>query len=104
MVVRVSDLVASRRFYEDLGLTFRLERHGSGPEHLSALLGDTVFELYPLVTGAATEGLRLGLAVADLSSVVVRVSGAVTHDTVRDGQRVVIVQDPDGHKVELSQR
>jgi hypothetical protein len=37
-----------RTFYAGLGIDFRLEQHGSGPEHYAATLEDgTVFELYP---------------------------------------------------------
>ena len=47
LVLRAADLAASRRFYEALGLEFVVERHGKGPEHLAASLGEFVFELYP---------------------------------------------------------
>lgn len=100
VVVRVANLAASRRFYQRLGLEFRHERHGSGPEHLSTVIGGTVVELYPIGSGPSTQGLRLGLVVADLAEIAVT-CGAVIKDIERVGQRVVVVQDPDGHKVEL---
>lgn len=64
VVVRVAELAASRRFYEQLGLALDQERHGSGPEHLSTLIGGTVVEL-SIGPGPSTQGLRLGLVVAD---------------------------------------
>lgn len=103
VVVRVGDLGVSRRFYEQLGLEFAVEQHGRGPEHLAASLGNVVFELYPLSSGASTAGLRLGIAVTDLELVAERCRPAVVDDRERDGRRVVVVQDPDGHKVELTQ-
>ncbi|WP_342753405.1 VOC family protein [Prosthecobacter debontii] len=47
VVVRVADLERAQKFYEGLGLQFVRHRHGQGPEHLSAEIGDAVFELYP---------------------------------------------------------
>lgn len=103
VVARVADLAASQQFYEQVGITFRSEQHGRGPEHLSAALGAVVFELYPLGSGPSTQGLRLGLAVADLRSVAERLERVVVDEHERDGQRVVVVQDPDGHKIEMTQ-
>lgn len=103
VVARVGDLTTSRRFYEMLGLEFHPEQHGLGPEHLSTVIGGLVFELYPRGSGPSTEGLRLGLAVADLTAMTVRCGTAVVEDCERAGQRVVVVRDPDGHKVELTQ-
>ena len=102
VVLRVADLAASRTFYERLGLDFREERHGRGPEHLSTTLGGVVLELYPQGSGPSTAGLRLGLVVTDLDGAAERSRSAVVADRERDGQRVVVVQDPDGHKVELT--
>lgn len=43
LVLYVTDLKRSHRFYSDLGLTLFEERHGDGPVHYSALIGpDTV--------------------------------------------------------------
>ena len=48
LVIRCRDLEASRIFYESLGATFSLEKHGAGPEHYAGELEGLVFELYPL--------------------------------------------------------
>lgn len=104
LVVRVADLAASRQFYERLGLTFRTEQHGSGPEHLSAVIGGLVMELYPRANSLSTEGLRLGFVVPELAMVAGTCASSVVEDRERDGQRVVVLRDPDGHKVELTQR
>lgn len=102
VVLRADDLEACRRFYELLGLVFVREQHGRGPEHLSTAIGATVLELYPLGTSAPTVGLRLGLAVADLSEVAAQLGSAVVEDRPRNGQRVVVAHDPAGHVVELT--
>jgi lactoylglutathione lyase len=101
LVIRCSDFKASKRFYEALGLVFQLEQHERGPQHCSCLIGDTVLELYPAMTGAPTV-LRLGFHVADVR---VSVDAALAH-----GGRLVgsfsetraVVLDPDGSKIELS--
>lgn len=103
VVIRVSDLAVSRGFYEHLGLRFQQERHGSGPVHLSTAIGGAIIELYPIGTGPSTQGLRLGLTVEGLAEVAASCGAAVIEDSERDGQRVVVVQDPDGHKVELTE-
>jgi lactoylglutathione lyase len=107
VVIRVSDMAASRRFYEALGLQFSLERHGNGPEHLAAELAGTVLEIYPRGNGPASSGVRLGFRVA---SVIVAVSAVEQIGGEIDflpkegpgGLRAVVV-DPDGHRVALSQ-
>ncbi|HWJ61802.1 MAG TPA: VOC family protein [Acidimicrobiales bacterium] len=101
VVVRVGDLAASRAFYERLGLAFQVEQHGSGPEHLSADLGGTVIELYPQGSGPRSTGTRLGFAVASVDAVLAAVPDGT--EVPRDGGRTVVVVDPDGHRVELTE-
>ncbi|NAS21089.1 VOC family protein [Herbidospora sp. NEAU-GS84] len=60
IVVYTDRLDECRAFYTGLGLTFEKERHGTGPEHFSATLGSTVFELYPAGDRPPTGRLRLG--------------------------------------------
>jgi catechol 2,3-dioxygenase-like lactoylglutathione lyase family enzyme len=103
MVIRVADLASSRRFYEQLGLAFHEEQHGSGPEHLSTVIGGTVVELYPVGSGPSTQGLRLGLVVANLTEIAANSRESVIEDSDRDGHRFVVLRDPDGHKVELTE-
>lgn len=89
-----------------LGLRFERERHGDGPEHLCAKSGELVFEVYP--SRDETEPhTRLGFEVDDIDRVV--------RDIEQVGGRVVkapsaspwgiraVVEDPDGHRVELTQ-
>jgi catechol 2,3-dioxygenase-like lactoylglutathione lyase family enzyme len=96
LVLRCADLPASKAFYEALGLTFRLEKHGRGPEHWSCQIGSLVLELYPTST-APTSTERLGFHVVDVQAAV---TAAVAAGGRLEGPALVV--DPDGRKVELS--
>lgn len=98
LVLYVSDLAESRRFYELLGLDLTLEQHGpEGPVHYSAeLSGGMVLELYPAPTGVVSR-VRLGLQLPDLHAAVEQLRAA--HFTVKRSNLVV---DPDGNRVVLS--
>jgi lactoylglutathione lyase len=106
-VVRATDMERSQRFYEALGLQFTREKHGSGPEHLAAELGDMVFEIYPRGSGPATNGVRLGFQVASVEVAVSAVQqlGAEVASPPADGAwgRRAVVVDPDGLRVEMRQ-
>ena len=108
VVLRSADLERAAVFYECLGLQFTRHRHGSGPEHLSAELGGSVFELYPLSpNGASTLGTRIGFRVPSLESVITALSDypAAIISPPQDSPwgRRAVVADPDGHRVELVQ-
>jgi lactoylglutathione lyase len=104
-VLYVPDLARSRRFYEQLGLKFELEKHGQGPEHLSSRLGDVVLELYPC--GKEAPGrVRLGFQVDSVDRVVAELQSAGVMP-VRPPQpspwgRRAVIRDPDGNTVELT--
>src|SRR5262245_10039815 len=73
LVIRAVDTDRAMHFYEQLGLHFVKQQHGNGPEHYSAVLGTTVFEIYPYKEGSkTTEGIRLGFNVESLSVVMER--------------------------------
>lgn len=103
VVLRVGALQASEEFYRRLGLELVVERHGQGPTHLSAQVGATVVELYPRGSGPGTEGLRLGFRIAEVDAVAATLGDSVVSDGDRDGYRLVVVRDPDGHKIELTE-
>jgi hypothetical protein len=68
LVLRTPRLEDMRTFYSALVARFESERHGNGPEHYAATLGDDfVLELYPCVDGAIPDPeLRLGVRVDDV--------------------------------------
>lgn len=105
LVLYVSDLEASRRFYAACGLDFVAERHGNGPRHYAATLpGHMVVELYPC-GGKPVTRTRIGLRVADIEATLRRLAEAGVTDISEPRDlpygRVRVVRDPDGNAVEL---
>lgn len=104
VVLRVADLGRARAFYEALGLVFVEERHGTGPAHLSARLGDLLLELYPRRSSDdSTSATRLGFAVEGVDALVQFLPRVITPPTDGPWGRRAVVQDPDGHTVELTE-
>lgn len=107
IVIRCKDLDRARLFYETIGLSFVRHRHGNGPEHLSAEMGSLVFEIYPCVSDEnATTAVRLGFQVASVNEMVLKLQtiGATVVSQPKDSEwgRRAIVDDFDGHRVELT--
>jgi lactoylglutathione lyase len=106
LTIRAADVERAVRFYSALGLRFAEERHGEGPAHHAAVCGGLVFEIYPLPSsGGPTSSTRLGFLVDDLTAATANLlaaGGALVTPPARTqrGDRAV-VQDPEGHKVEL---
>jgi len=106
LVIRVADLAASRAFYEALGLEFVLEKHGSGPEHLSCSRGGFVFEVYPRRSQAdSTSKVRIGFSLPALHPLLDELRGIgaefVSGPKESEWGRRLVLRDPDGHRVEL---
>ncbi len=106
VVIRTPDLDRAEQFYSRLGLQFTRHQHGNGPEHLSAELGGSVFELYPLsADGPSTFGTRIGFSVPSLDAAIAALSGypAAIISAPKDSQwgRRAVVADPDGHRIEI---
>lgn len=60
-------------------------------------------ELYPGADGQPTAGARNGLRVASLDDALRAVDRAAVTIFERDGARIAVVRDPDGHTVELAE-
>jgi len=109
VVIRSRDMDKLATFYVALGLHFSKHRHGNGPEHLTSTIGETVFEIYPVnAANESTASTRLGFSVPSLAEAVAHLRSlqATVLSEPSDspfGLRAV-VQDFDGHKVELYER
>ena len=104
LVLYTEDIERLRLFYEACGLTMNEEQHDDGPRHYSSVLSSgTVFELYP---GAVNDG-RLGLRVPSLDRALDAMNTGGNRlegkPILRDGMRYIVVKDPDGRRVELSE-
>lgn len=105
LVLRCRDLVACKTFYEQLGFEFHQEQHGTGPVHYVAQLEGMVFELYPLKQEAVVDQTRLGFRLSLEGSLDALLDHAKIEIISRyefQQQWILVVQDPDGRKVELS--
>jgi predicted enzyme related to lactoylglutathione lyase len=109
VVLRSGDMTRAAEFYSRLGLSFTRHRHGSGPEHFTAELGKSVFELYPLDSdSASTIGTRIGFSVPSLEAAVAAIadfpSAIISPPKDSPWGRRAVVSDPDGHRIELVQQ
>ena len=104
LVLRSADLEASVGFYGLLGFSFNEEKHERGPAHYSAEIGSLVLEIYPLGKRTPTADVRLGFAVDNLSEVIDMLDPESLVDArQRENDMVVIIKDPDGHTIELTE-
>jgi predicted enzyme related to lactoylglutathione lyase len=108
LVLRAVEPERLAGFYEALGLAFHPEKHGNGPEHVSAELGVGVLEIYPLKEGQPpTTGLRLGFVVPDLRAACIAATAAagrlVSQPVSTSWGPCATIRDPEGHLVDLVQ-
>jgi catechol 2,3-dioxygenase-like lactoylglutathione lyase family enzyme len=109
VVIRSADIECSAEFYSRLGLNFIKHSHGNGPAHYACESGTVVFEIYPRKGETdSTIAARIGFQVASLDVLVAKLEkhGAPIISSPQDslwGRRAV-VSDPDGHRVELTER
>lgn len=108
VVIYSTQLETIRAFYELLGMTFARERHGRGPEHFAAQLGELVFEIYPAsADNPPANSVRLGFSVASLDRLVeTLVDGGgklITEPLDSPWGRRAVVADPEGRRLELAE-
>lgn len=108
LVLRCKDIEVTRRFYEKLGVDFVEEKHGAGPQHYASEIAGVVLELYPAAEDQAPDNIRIGFSTPFLADL----SGNLRHNAavnilkqphVTADRLMMLLQDPDGRKVEISQ-
>ena len=107
IVLRAADLQGTADFYALFGVAFERHQHASGPEHLAAALNGLTFEIYPSAPHEETAGVRLGFKVNDLDATHARLveRGAEIIKPPTDSQwgRRMVVNDPNGNRVEITE-
>ena len=108
IVLRAANMERALQFYGWLGLDFTQHRHGSGPEHYACELGSVVFEIYPHVDETqSTRATRIGFQVNQLDALIAKLQEndvpIISSPKESPWGRRTVVDDPDGHRVELLQ-
>jgi predicted enzyme related to lactoylglutathione lyase len=90
-------------------MAFEIERHGNGPVHFVSTDTGVTFEIYPRRDDEpATTGIRLGFTTVALDAVVQSIEGfsgqIVTPVTMTLWGRRAVLIDPEGHKVEITEK
>ncbi|MEK7546324.1 MAG: VOC family protein [Patescibacteria group bacterium] len=113
IVLYAKDPVATRQFYETVGLAFVEEKHGEGPVHYACDFQGMVLEIYPLrvrVVVKPCDTVALVLFVSAFEKVLAGVKamdlkpGKVGVYAGSEGLQAVSVRDPDGRLVRLLER
>ena len=108
IVLRSADIDRAADFYRLLGLEFTKHRHGKGPEHYASELGALVFEIYPRQQDSDISiGTRIGFRVPSVEEAFAKLeeAGAKIVSPPKDSAwgRRAVVDDLDGHRVELTE-
>lgn len=109
IVIRTDKPKELSGFYEQLGMRFDYHQHKNGPWHYSTEIGETVFEIYPLMRHqeAADKSLRLGFTVENLDELLasLKLKNIEITSEPQDSEwgRFAIIRDIDGRKIELTE-
>lgn len=110
LVLKTDKMAGQAAFYSALGFTFEQHRHGNGPLHYASTGSNPVLEIYPLPKNITTPDStsRLGFVVEDLVALVTTLQEInvtiVSPPAQTEWGFTAVVQDPDGRKIELTQR
>lgn len=106
IVLRTHRLEEMKAFYETLGIKFVEEQHGKGPVHYAGAIGSAVLQIYPRSKGDTTSdhSVRLGFAVSNLGTIATELgSTGIRIGPSERNSPVVVIKDPDGRVIELTQ-
>ena len=108
LVIKTDQLETTRQFYQSIGIQFQKHQHGKGPVHYAAEMGPLVFEIYPLSDrqSLVDSSTRLGFTVSQLDKLIAALPEDIVLKSPYQAEwgYQAIVQDPDGRKIELTQR
>ena len=106
LVLRTHRLEELKKFYESLGVEFVKERRQQGETHYAGAIGAAVLELAPLPKGAPDpdKSVRLGFVVPNLGTIANELGSAgIRIGPSERNSPAVVLKDPDGRVVELTQ-
>ena len=111
IVIRTADMPRLVNFYKILGLEFDYHKHEKGVYHYATKIGDTTFEIYPLLKNQTEADIstRIGFEIGNfeekiglLSEFVIELIDEVTPShPVNSPILRAILRDTDGRKVEI---
>ncbi len=106
LVIRAKDLEENLKFYSQLCMVFKKEKHGAGPVHYSSTFSGMVFEIYPCRDKESPTNNRLGFKFKKSEpnySGIEQWAQEVAESSYLDpmGIEYYIVLDPDHRKVEV---
>lgn len=103
IVLSVNNLEISKDFYSLFDFQFIKEQHDNSPLHYSCEVNGLVLELYPSTTRFPVEqSVRLGFQLANFE--LIKEKLILHHIDFTEKNNLLIVQDPDGRKIFLSQK
>lgn len=108
LVIKTPQQETTYQFYQQLGMAFEKHRHGKGLLHYSTELPPMVFEIYPLPPSqtSADTSTRLGFVLPNLEAVITQLPAEYIirppHHSEWGYQ--ALIRDPDGRKIEITQR
>ncbi len=91
-------------FYKLLGLEFDYHKHEQGVYHYATKIGETVFEIYPLLKNQteADMSTRLGFKIGNFEEKIGLLNEFVVSKPMETEFGIcAILEDPDGRKVEI---
>ena len=105
LVLKTHQLERLKDFYTAVGISFAKEKHGDGPLHLAARIGDVVIEFHPLDAepGPANPFTRTAKGARSLKVLAKLGAAVVSGPRVTEWGRRAVVKAPDGRKVEVVQ-
>ena len=110
IVIRTEKLKELSEFYEQIGMNFEYHQHGKGIWHYSAEIGETVFEIYPLMKNQEIpdKSLRLGFTIDNLDETIEKLKKRnveiVRKPRESEWGYFAIIRDLDGRKIELKKK
>jgi lactoylglutathione lyase len=107
IVIRTKNPELLAVFYTNLGFNFEYHKHGKSPFHYSALIGTTVFEIYPFTKSQiqADKELRLGFSLTNFDFTIPQLKSKgvifISEPMQTEFGYTTTIEDPDGRKIEL---